>query len=433
MDFAVVDIEATNGKPGTERMIEIYILRFDGVNVVDQFGALINPSKPIDHFVQKLTGITDKMVKRAPHFHEVAKRVVEITENCLITGHGVSFDYRILRQEFAALGYQYERKTLDTMTLSQKLIPDAETHGLKNLTKHLGIPFREVHRAEEDTRATLAILKVLLEKDRDKYILQKRELNSFAQNRTQAIESLLEKIPGDQGIIYFRNPLSEVLLQTAASNMNRSARALMLGKSNTSIQLQDEIRDIHAEPTGSYLLALIRNAAELRQRKSGIGVPRQSLPFGLTIPKNKPDSLKVVAANTSTDFPFLQFSNRAKALYVKNQLTEQFSQHRQQWKKQLTQLHRLPSKNCVVLDKGRSLSEKSFIVVLEGKIAGYGHLDYNNQFLNVEILENLMTPVKETRDMRTLFNTHIVLNKTLQIHPLPETDKAQSSANNSVK
>jgi DNA polymerase-3 subunit epsilon len=54
--------------------------RYDGQKIVDQFISLVNPESDITPFVQKLTSITPKMVKTAPKFHEIARRIVEITK-----------------------------------------------------------------------------------------------------------------------------------------------------------------------------------------------------------------------------------------------------------------------------------------------------------------------------------------------------------------
>ena len=64
------------------------------------------------------------MLKNAPKFYEVAKRIVEITEGCIIVAHNAEFDYRILKTEFKRLGFEFKRKTLCTVELSQQLIPD---------------------------------------------------------------------------------------------------------------------------------------------------------------------------------------------------------------------------------------------------------------------------------------------------------------------
>ena len=121
--YAIIDIETTGGKFNEEGVTEIAVYKFDGHTIVDQFISLVNPERPIQPFVVQLTGITEKMVKTAPKFFEIAKRIVEITKDCVFIAHNTSFDYRILRTEFSRLGYDFKRETLCTVELSKKLIP----------------------------------------------------------------------------------------------------------------------------------------------------------------------------------------------------------------------------------------------------------------------------------------------------------------------
>ena len=111
--YAILDIETTGGKYNEEGITEIAIYRFDGHKVVDQFISLINPEIPIQPFVVGLTGINNEMLRNAPKFFEVAKRIVEITSDCILVAHNANFDYRILSTEFGLV-------LLDLFILLQK-------------------------------------------------------------------------------------------------------------------------------------------------------------------------------------------------------------------------------------------------------------------------------------------------------------------------
>ncbi len=76
--YAIIDIETTGGKFNEEGITEIAIYKFDGNTVVDQFISLVNPEKDIQEFVVGLTGINNAMLRNAPKFFEVAKRIIEI-------------------------------------------------------------------------------------------------------------------------------------------------------------------------------------------------------------------------------------------------------------------------------------------------------------------------------------------------------------------
>ena len=98
--YAILDIETTGGSPKTEKITEIAIFFHDGTRVVDEWSTLINPEKDIPYFITGLTGITNEMVADAPRFYEVAKEIVERTDNHVIVGHNVRFDYSFIKSEF---------------------------------------------------------------------------------------------------------------------------------------------------------------------------------------------------------------------------------------------------------------------------------------------------------------------------------------------
>jgi len=169
--YSIIDVETTGGKFNQEGITEIAIYKFDGENIVDQFISLINPEIPIQPFVQQLTGITDKMVSNAPKFFQVAKRILEITENSILVAHNSSFDYRMIKIEFDRLGYDFDIPQICTVKLSKKLIPNLKSYKLGNLVKSLGIPITNRHRASGDAIATVELFKLLILKDSNKEIL----------------------------------------------------------------------------------------------------------------------------------------------------------------------------------------------------------------------------------------------------------------------
>lgn len=172
--YSIIDIESNGAGYRKECIIDIAIYRYDGQKIVDQFISLVNPESDITPFVQKLTNITPKMVKTAPKFHEIARRIIEITANTTLVGHNIDFDYRMLRQSFQRLGYDFKINTLDTIPLAKKLIPDEVSYSLGKLVKSLGIPLTNHHRAEGDARATLELFRLLVSKDTENEIIQKQ-------------------------------------------------------------------------------------------------------------------------------------------------------------------------------------------------------------------------------------------------------------------
>jgi DNA polymerase III subunit epsilon len=189
--YTILDIETTGGEFNKEGITEIAIYKFDGNQIVDEFITLINPEIPIQPFVIRLTGITTAMIKDAPKFYEVAKRILEITDNSIIVAHNTVFDYRILKTEFSRLGYNFESKSLCTVELAKVLLPDEPSFSLGKLVRSLGIPTPQRHRAAGDAMATVNLFKILLEKDLDKTIISSMTKESI--NVDKKVKKKLEK------------------------------------------------------------------------------------------------------------------------------------------------------------------------------------------------------------------------------------------------
>ena len=209
--YAIIDIETTGGKFNEEGITEIAIYKFDGHNVVDQFISLVNPEKPIQPFVVNLTGISNKMLINAPKFYEVAKRIVEITEDCIFVAHNTSFDYRILSTEFRRLGFEFKRETLCTVELSKELIPNMPSYSLGKLVRSLGIPVTDRHRASGDALATVELFKLLLSKDSKKTIITNALKTKPKHQLEPKLIDILDKLPNKTGVYYIHGKNGKIL------------------------------------------------------------------------------------------------------------------------------------------------------------------------------------------------------------------------------
>ena len=117
MKLAVIDVETTGGSAKQERIIEFAVIVFDESGIIDEYETLINPEKSVPPFISHMTGITDEMLVNAPKFYEVAKKIIEITDNCIFVAHNVRFDFSFVTEEYYNLGYTYTRKQLCTIKI----------------------------------------------------------------------------------------------------------------------------------------------------------------------------------------------------------------------------------------------------------------------------------------------------------------------------
>ncbi len=160
--YAIIDIETTGQASSTGKITEIAVFIHDGFEVTDSFSSLINPECFIPGFITQLTGIDNEMVKTAPKFYEIARKIVEITEDKVFVAHNVSFDYRFIQEEFKRLGYDYQRKTMCTVRLGRKFLPGYRSYSLGKLCSDLGISIQGRHRAAGDALATVNLFEMIL-------------------------------------------------------------------------------------------------------------------------------------------------------------------------------------------------------------------------------------------------------------------------------
>ncbi len=166
--YAIIDIETTGQSAANGKITEVAIFVHDGFKVIDSFSSLINPECYIPDYIVTLTGINNEMVRNAPKFYEVARRIVEMTNDRIFVAHNVSFDYRFIQEEFKRLGYDYQRKTMCTVRMGRKFLPGHKSYSLGNICDELGISINGRHRAAGDALATVKLFEILLEKKTQK-------------------------------------------------------------------------------------------------------------------------------------------------------------------------------------------------------------------------------------------------------------------------
>lgn len=160
--YAIIDIETTGQSLSLGKITDIAIYLHNGIEIVDSFSSLINPECYIPQFITDLTGIDNQMVRNAPKFYEVARRIVELTQNAVFVAHNVSFDYKFVQEEFKRLGYDYQRQTMCTVRLGRKFLPGHKSYSLGKICDELGIVIDGRHRAAGDALATVKLFELIL-------------------------------------------------------------------------------------------------------------------------------------------------------------------------------------------------------------------------------------------------------------------------------
>lgn len=449
--YAILDIETTGGQFNEEGITEIAIYKFDGHEIVDQFISLVNPEIPIQPFVVKLTGINNAMLRSAPKFFEVAKRIIEITSDCVLVAHNASFDYRILRTEFRRLGYDFNLKTLCTVELSQKLLPEQPSHSLGKLVRALGIPMADRHRASGDAMATVKLFKLLLEKDVEKTIIKELIKTEIEKGIAPKLLDIVQSMPSRTGIYYIHNDKGNLIYIGKSRNIKKRINQHFTGKSNKCKKIQTEVFAVTYEETGSELIALLKESEEIKINKPILNRAQRKSIFQLALyaekDKNGYLNLKIQKYDGRkkeiTSFSSLQeakntlfkittkyhLCQKLTGLYQSKKecfqygikecdgacigeiTPEEYNQRVHQFLKE----NDFEKQNMIVIDKGRNISERSAVLIENGIYKGYAFYDLNYQITNPEILKNILVPMQNNRDAKNIIQSQIRKSKTLKI------------------
>ena len=170
--FTIVDVETTGGKPDFNRVIEIGILRIEKGEVVSKYKSFINPEIPVPEFITEFTGISDRQVKKAPKFCEIAEEVLALFEDSIFVAHNSSFDYGFLKHEFRRVGLEFNMQNLCTVRLSRVLFPQYKKHNLSAIIERFNFKCKKRHRAYDEAKVLWDFLQ-RLQKDFTPEILEK--------------------------------------------------------------------------------------------------------------------------------------------------------------------------------------------------------------------------------------------------------------------
>jgi DNA polymerase-3 subunit alpha (Gram-positive type) len=164
-EFVVFDLETTGAKTPPCRVTEIGAYRVKSGKITEEFQTLVNPETPIPPFITNLTGISDRMVKNAPKFSEIAADFLDFIGDSVLVAHNAHFDMRFLNHEIGRVyeNYRVANPSLCTVRLSRRLVPNIENHRLNTLANYYSIALVNHHRASDDAHATAHIFINLLE------------------------------------------------------------------------------------------------------------------------------------------------------------------------------------------------------------------------------------------------------------------------------
>lgn len=452
--FAIIDIETCAGKFDFRkgRITEICILKHDGLSVIEKFTTLVNPECYISPYFTGLTGITNEMVADAPKFYEIANKIIEMTHDCVFVAHNVSFDYNFIKDEFHSLGYSFKKETLCTVRLSRKLIPGRISYSLGHLCASLGIEIFGRHRAEGDAVATAQLFDLLIQLKSQNPAFKNMGVQDIMARRIDKIKQyILNKLPEECGVYYFLNKENEIIYVGKSTNIYNRAQSHFTTNTKKSSKMLNDLYNVDFVLTGSELIALILESEEIKKHKPKYNKLRKSDEFTHCIDyfKNKKGILnfKIVLFDESEN-PLQCFTSYAAARDRLDSYIESFElclsycgltsdgsvcfNHQIQKCKgicadlesiedynkraiEILNLVQFKTPDFLIIDKGKTINERSVVYVENHRYTGYGYYNNDEQFSSPNELINCIKKTHYYADTDDLIRSYLKSGKGKQI------------------
>lgn len=443
MRYAIIDIETTGMGIQGNKITEIAIFIHNGQKVVATYDTLIDPECPIPYNITRLTGISNDMVQGAPKFYEVAKEIIEFTEDCVFVAHNVNFDYNVMHKEFSELGFGFKRKKLCTIRLSKKLIPGLSSYSLGKMCVSQNIIIKNRHRAKGDAEATVILFEKLVQLDTDEKVFASF-LNPKSKEATLPpllAKETVDNLPESEGVYYFKNSEGIIIYVGKANNIKQRVLSHFYNKKNKEVAMCMQTADIAFELTGSELLALLLESAEIKHYfpQYNSAQRRVNESYGLFNFEDR-DGIIHLGVNRlkSIQKPLLKFYTSTEGRTFLEELCEEYELcpkycHLQS---NVSACFHFQLKKCkgicqkkesvasyngrvktaidyvskenetyVITQKGREAEESAFVLVEKGIYKGFGYTTKNRVFTSLEEYKTLLIAQKDNRDIQRILKS----------------------------
>ena len=161
--YAIVDLEAT-GTGSDAKIIQVGIVIVQDGQILQTYERDVNPHEDLTPQIQLLTGISNKRLRKAPDFGQLAEEIYRLLEDTIFVAHNVKFDGNLLAENLFFEGYDLHTPRVDTVELAQLFFPTLEKYSLSHLAKDLDLDLEQAHTAISDAMATAQLLFKIQEK-----------------------------------------------------------------------------------------------------------------------------------------------------------------------------------------------------------------------------------------------------------------------------
>jgi len=261
--WAVIDIETTGVNPGQDDIIDVGFLKFDGLELVEEFQSLINYEYELPEFIKQLTGIKEKELKLAPSQKTVFNKLSEL-EGYSLLAHNADFEKSFLEDVIPEANY------VDSLFYLPILFPEIKSLKLENWIVDFNLADQEIHRGFEDS---VDLLKTVL---LTTYLIKESKFDDLF------IQSIWKKYLNNNFWQMFNSLEQEELVYISKQikfNLEDVANNYLTSKAQKATNFRDDIEDYLGEYqfNGQAIESLLKDQKYMEQFIDGYHVRDQQV------------------------------------------------------------------------------------------------------------------------------------------------------------
>jgi DNA polymerase-3 subunit epsilon len=319
------------------------------------------------------------------------------------------------------------------------------------LVRALGIPMADRHRASGDAMATVKLFKMLLAQDIEKEIVKSMVKSEIKTGMSPKLLDIVESLPSKTGIYYIHNEKGDLIYIGKSKNIKKRVNQHFTGTTNKCKKIQLEVYAVTFEETGSELIALLKESEEIKINKPIYNRSQRKTIFQWALYAVKDENGYLALRLQKADGRKKEITSYTTVQEGKNALfkiTDQYNlcqkinglydtknacfkykikecdgacvgeitpEEYNDRVNEFIESNLFENENMMIIDRGRSLQERSAVMIENGIYKGYCFYDLNYQITNVEVLKNIIVPMQNNRDTRNIIEGYLRKHKVMKI------------------
>jgi DNA polymerase-3 subunit epsilon len=308
------------------------------------------------------------------------------------------------------------------------------------------------HRASGDAQATVQLFKLLLAKDTEKEILTSLIKTDTKKGIAPKLMDLLEGLPSTTGLYYIYNEKGEIIYLGKSRNIKKRVNQHFTSTARKSKRIQREAFSVQYEATGSELIALLKECQEIKVNKPPYNraLKKTIFPWSLYAEKDTHGYLAIKLQKTDgrkkeiVSFPgIVEGRNALFAIIEKYKLCQKINgidvsdkencfaleiencngacvskEMPEEYNERVMEFinnNSFNNQSMIIIDRGRSVEERSAVLIENGVYKGYAFYNLNYQITNIDILKNIIVPMENNKDVKIIIQNYIRKKKALKI------------------